>query len=79
MMVNVTKLPFRGQGEAGNCLDSLERAEEFQTKEAHLARRLLPQDLSHDGGSLAGDKTGGGGCGGGNGEMNCLIRPENVR
>ncbi len=75
---DVTKLPKRKDGGTRNCQDSLERAEEFQAKEAHLTCRLLTQYFSYNRGSLAGDKAGGGRRGGGNGEMNCLIRPENV-
>ncbi len=60
-------------------LSLLERPKEFQAKETHLAGRVLAQDLSHDGGSLARDKAGGGGRGGGNGEMDRLVGPENVR
>ena len=66
-------------GSSTKGLDLLERSEEFQTKEAHFPRGVLAQDLGHDGGRLAGDKAGGSRRGGGNGEMNRLIWPEDVR
>jgi len=77
--VNVTKSPGNGQLRSGKYLDLVKRPEEFQSKETHFPSRLLTQNLGHDGGRLARDQAGGSRRGGGNGEMNRLIRPENVR
>ena len=66
-------------GTARNCQGLLERTKEFQAKEAHLARRVLSQDLRYDRRSFARNKTGRGGRWGGNGQVNSLVGPKNVR
>jgi hypothetical protein len=75
----VTKIPRPKDGVARNCRDLLKRTEEFQAEQPHLACRLLPQDLRYNGRSLAGDKAGRSGRWGGDGQMNGLIRLEDVR
>jgi len=53
--------------------------EELQPKEAHFPDQLLPQDLRHDGWSLVRDEAGRGGSWSGDGQMDGLIRPKDMR
>ena len=69
-------MKYSRQGITGKLL---KRAEEFQAKEAHFSSGFLAQDLSYDWWGFARNQTGGGGRRGGDGQMNCLVWPENMR
>ena len=53
--------------------------EELQPKEAHFPDQLLPQDLRYDGRSLGRDEAGRRGSWSGDGQMDGLIRPKDMR
>lgn len=56
----------------------LQGAQKLKAKEAKLAGDVLAEDPGGDGGSLGGDGAGGGRGRGGDGEVDHLIRPEDV-
>jgi hypothetical protein len=62
--------------QSGNTL--LKRPEEFQSKEPHLADRVLAEYSGGDGRGLAGDDSGRGGGRSGDGEMDDLVGAEHV-
>jgi hypothetical protein len=62
--------------QSGNTL--LKWLEEFQSKETHFANAILSEDFGGNGRGLAGDHSRGSGGGGRNGEMDDLIRAQNV-
>ena len=75
----VTKLPKNVIQARRTCPGLLKWMEELQPKEAHFPDQLLPQDLRHDGWSLVRDEAGRRGSWSGDGQMNSLIRPKDMR